>query len=283
MKRVSLIWIVMTVMMVSPFYTSAQNKILDGVYIKENTPTRRVIPYTQVREADVMWLKRVWRTLDLKQKQNHTIYYPVDEIMNRKSLFDVIKFGIQEGTITAYGDPVLDDEFKLPLTKTEAIGSLSAYEKYFREDEATGELFEDSVPVDVTSGDIKQYWIKEEWFFDRERSVLDVRILGIAPVQEKLDPDDNISVKGMKPLFWVYFPEARYVFANFDVFNTFNDAERRTYEDIFWKRTFASYVREESNVYDRALVDYKVGIDILLESEKIKTKIFNYEHDLWHF
>ena len=85
------------------------------------------------------------------------------------------------------------------------------------------------------------------------------------------------------PLFWVYFPEARYVFANFDVFNTFNDAERRTYEDIFWKRTFSSFVRKESNVFERYISEYKNGIDVLLESERVKTQIFNYEHDLWHY
>jgi glutaminyl-tRNA synthetase len=62
--------------------------------------------------------------------------------MNRKSLYDVIKYGISEGTITAYGDAVMDDEFKSPLTKTEALAELSAYETYFREDEETGEIVE---------------------------------------------------------------------------------------------------------------------------------------------
>ena len=211
---------------------------------------------------------------------NHPLYYPVDPIDNRKSLFDVLKYGIDEGTITAYGNAALDDEFKEPMTKTEANSKLSEYVAIFREDDF-GNLIPDSVPNEITSGDIKWYWIKEEWFFDRERSVLDVRILGICTVQERLNDDG--TVRGPMPLFWVYFPEARYVFANFDVFNTFNDAERRTYEDIFWKRTFSSYVRKESNVFERYISDYKTGIDVLLESERVKTQIFNYEHDLWHY
>jgi gliding motility associated protien GldN len=265
-----------------PELINAQNKILDGVYIKENTPTRRVIPYTQIREADAMWMKRVWRILNMKEKMNHPLYYPVTEIDNRKSLFDVIRFGIEEGTITAYGNPAFDDEFKTPMTKTEAQNELNEWVTIYREDENTGEVVPDSVQDPVTSAKISKYWIKEEWFFDRERSVLDVRILGIAPIQEVME-DDGITFKGDKPLFWVYFPEARYVFANFDVFNTHNDAERRTYEDIFWKRTFASYLRKESNVYDRLIQEYRKGIDILLESEQIKTEIFNFEHDMWHF
>lgn len=279
MKRLSVVILIVCVV-VLPMGSQAQNKILDGVYIKENTPTRRVIPYTQVREADVMWNKRIWRTLPLKEKMNHPLYYPVEEIDNRKSLFQVLKYGIQEGTITAYGNAAFDDEFKEPMTKTEAMNSLNNYEKIYREDDF-GDLVEDSVQVEVTSGDIRQYKIKEEWFFDRERSVLDVRIIGICPVQEVLNDDGTF--KGFKSLFWVYFPEARYVFANFDVFNTFNDAERRTYEDIFWKRIFSSYVHKESNVYERYIEEYARGIDLLLESERIKTEIFNYEHDLWHF
>lgn len=77
-------------------------KVLDKPWIKENTPTRRVVPYTHVREADVMWHRRVWRAIDLREKINHPLYYPIQEIEDRKSLFDVIKLGVEEGTITAY-------------------------------------------------------------------------------------------------------------------------------------------------------------------------------------
>lgn len=275
--------VLLTGTLILSFGLYAQNKILDGVYIKENTPTRRVIPYTQVREADVMWSKRIWRTVNMREKMNHPLFYPTDELKERKSLFQVLKYGIEEGTITAYGDAVFDDEFTKPLTKTEALDQLSSWQEIFREDDF-GEVVKDSARKDVTSLDIKQYWIKEDWFFDRERSVLDVRILGICPVQEVME-EDGITMKGYKPLFWAYFPEARYVFANFDVFNTFNDAERRTYEDVFWKRIFSSYVRKESNVYNRLIQEYKGGtnIDMLLEAERVKSDIFNFEHDLWNY
>jgi gliding motility associated protien GldN len=218
----------------------------------------------------------------MREKMNHPLFYPVEEIKDRKSLFQVLLYGINEGTITAYGDALFDDEFQKPLTKTEAMNEISDWETVYREDDF-GNTFADSAQKFVTSYDVKQYWIKEEWFFDRERSVMDVRILGICPVQEKME-EDGLTFKGYKPLFWVYFPEARYVFANFDVFNTFNDAERRTFEDLFWKRIFSSYVRKESNVYNRLVQDYKgTNIDLLLEAEVIKTEIFNFEHDMWHY
>jgi gliding motility associated protien GldN len=273
--------LILVLLVLGGTFTFAQNKILDGIYIKENTPTRRVIPYTHVREADAMWMRRIWRSLDMHEKLNHTLYYPIEEINNRKSLFSVIKHAIEEGTITAYGNAAFDDEFKSALTKTEALATLTEMTNIMREDEE-GNLLLDSVPEEVTSREIKLYWMKEEWFFDRERSVLDVRILGIAPVKEKLD-DDGVTVRGIIPLFWIYFPEARYVFANNDVFNTFNDAERRTFEDIFWKRMFSSFITKESNVYERNISDYKTGLDALLEAEEIKSKIFNFEQDFWNY
>jgi hypothetical protein len=67
------------------------------------------------------------------------------------------------------------------------------------------------------------------------------------------------------------------------VFNRSNDVERRTYEDIFWKRQFGSFITKESNVYNRSISMYKKGLDALLEAEAIKTQITNMEHDLWSY
>jgi gliding motility associated protien GldN len=124
--------------------------------------------------------------------------------------------------------------------------------------------------------------MKEDWFFDKQRSVMDVRILGLCPMKEKADPTSG-EVIGYSPLFWVYFPECRATFAKAEVYNTKNDAERRSLDDIFWKRMFSSYIHKESNVYDRVVVSYATGLDVLLESDRIKDDIFVYEHDLWHF
>lgn len=260
----------------------AQNKVLDKPWIKENTPTRRVIPYTHVREADVMWHRRIWRVLDLREKINHPLYYPVQPIQDRKSLYDVIKEGVLEGTLTAYSD--FDDEFTVQLTKAEAKDKMGAWKETKQYDEWGEEILgaSDSTYEEYGSIDIVEYRLKEDWFFDRERSIMDVRIIGLAPVRNNIDPETGES-KGKVPMFWIYFPEARYVFANYDVFNRQNDAERRTFEDIFWKRMFNSYIVKRSNVYDRNNKSYLRGLDLLLESDKIKEDMFNFEHDMWHF
>jgi gliding motility associated protien GldN len=259
----------------------AQYKILDKPWVKENTPTRRVVPYTHVREADVMWHRRVWRTIDLREKINHPLYYPIRKIEDRKSLFAVIRDAIMEGTITAYDET--SDEFEMPLTTAESEKLLkkAVLEEQYDEYGELMEGFADTTWEDYESQDIVSYRLKEDWFFDNERSVMEPRIMGICPV--RIEYDENGNSKGNVPMFWIYFPEARYVFANYDVFNRQNDAERRTFEDIFWKRMFNSYAYKRSNVYDRQIIDYRENIDLLLEAEEIKNDIFTMEHDLWHF
>jgi gliding motility associated protien GldN len=188
-----------------------------------------------------------------------------------------------DGTITAYSPGPLgdDDEFTLPMTVDEVKKLLSRVDTVFTEDIETGDLVETLIPIETTSEEILQMEIKEDWFFDNERSVMDVRIIGICPMKEKLD--DFGEFRGFSRLFWVYFPEARHVLANAEVYNVNKNAERRTYDDIFWKRQFGSYITKRSNVYDRVIEEYKTGLDALLESQALMDDIRIIEHDLWHF
>jgi gliding motility associated protien GldN len=260
-----------------------QPTVLDGAYIKEHNKTKKVVPYTHLRQADVMWSKRIWRDVDLKQKMNHPLYYPLDEINDRKSLYMVIKGALNEGLITAYdaGAYGWDDEFNKPLTIQEVES------KMFK--------FQDSVPTEDEFGnpvmkwqedpllpdDIVKYRLKEDWIYDKQRSERQVRIIGIAPVKLRFNTDGDII--GDEVMFWLYFPECRYIFANHDVFNPNNDSERRSFEDVFWKRQFDSYVIKENNSYNRTIDSYAKGLNSLMESERIKTELFNFEHDMWSY
>lgn len=282
MKRLLVILTVaLGTMAISFNEVSAQN-VLDGVYVKEHYPTRKVIPYTHLREADVMWATRIWRKLDLREKINHPLYYPTDPIKNRRSLTQVIIEAVREGSLTAY-DP-LDDEFTMTLTKAEIERKLSFIDTQYIEDpEPPYDLKMTVIEEDFDPSSVKEIRLKEDWFFDRQKSILDVRIVGIQPVQDNIDRTTG-EIRGKEPMFWVYFPEARNIFASAEVFNSQNDAERRTLEDIFWKRMFGSYVYKEKNVYDRQIADYMLnGLGQLLEAERIKEDIFILEHDLWEY
>jgi gliding motility associated protien GldN len=262
----------------------AQN-VLDGVYVDENTPARRVIPYTFLRQADVLWSQRIWRVIDLREKENLDLYYPMTHNQNRECLWDLLTTALKSGELTAYEDNTIvdpDNTFQMPLTKAKILQIIEPVD--------SGEVDDNGNPVPpvpnpVTPDKLRGYMIKEDWFFDKQRSVQDVRILGIAPIAVTINKNTKAEDTSgtISPMFWVYFPQARPLFAVKEVFNTHSDAERRTYEDVFWKRQFASYVFMESNVYNRLLLSYVTGIDRLLEGEKIKKKQFDLEHDMWQY
>ena len=284
---------------------SMESGVLDGVYVQEHIPTKKVIQYTHLREADVMWAKRVWRRIDVRQKMNHPLFYPEKPISDRMSLWDVIKYGVlEEGSLTLYelGGIELDDQFRYPVKP--ANGNINdpefraRLEGFFGQqvqipvgyDEETGEPLVDEETGDPLMKDTTQayetyeivaYEIKEDWFFDKQRSVMDVRIIGISPLVYGRNPVTD-EITGYQNLFWLYFPECRYVFQNFFVYNPQNDAMRMSFDDLFWKRQFDSYIKKESNVFDRKINPTWDGIDALLESERIKEEMFKMEHDLWH-
>jgi gliding motility associated protien GldN len=282
----------------------SESGVLDGVYVQEHIPTKRVIQYTHLREADVIWAKRVWRTIDLREKQNHSLYFPMEPLSDRRSLWDVIKYGIiEEGSITPY-EPTdefgnADDQFKTPITPPNGNANDPTYQEKLNElfynistepkldangdemfDELTGDRIDTVMSEPIRAEEIIKYYIKEDWFFDKQRSVRERRIIGIAPVIYKKDEQGDI--KGMQTKFWLYFPECRYVFQNFFVYNRKNDARRMSFDDLFWKQMYSSYIHKETNVFDRKINKVWEGVDALLESERIKKEIFTIEHDLWH-
>jgi gliding motility associated protien GldN len=261
------------------FQANAQY-VLDNFYTPEKSVQKSPVPYTPIREADVMWHRRVWRTIDLREKINQPLYFPTIQINNRKSLFSVIKMGILTGQLTAYGNPINDDEFTKPLTLSEATNVLRKIDTIYYDDLEGNRVSKPDTQW-VTSSDIKQYWVKEDWFFDKQRSVLDVRIIGICPLKE--NRGDNGEVRGYSPMFWVYYPECRPLLAKAEVFNRGNDVERRNLDEIFTKRLFGSYINKVSNVADRSIAEYATGLDALLESEKIQQDITNFEHDKWQY
>jgi len=261
--------------------------VLDGVYTPEHLPYRKPIPYVYIRESDVMWQKRIWRVIDLREKINHPLYYPIEDLAKRPSLFKVLQKGISNGKITSVFEfDASTFEFGTSMNPTE-IGKAMT-EMIDVKDSAGNPLFDSlgnqvTKPDTLSSDDIAQYWIKEDWFFDKQRSIMDVRIIAIAPVIEKEDIANNRF--SYRALFWIYYPSMRNYLAQYYCYNPYNDAEWRTYDEIFHKRLFNSYVSMESNVYNRPITAYLSGqgMDQMLESERIKDDLFKFEHDMWHY
>lgn len=268
---------------------TAQTGVLTGAYVPPDAAydndnfTKRVIPYPHLREADVMYKKRVWQVIDLEQKFNQPFYYPQLPIQNRKNLIDLIRMGLREERIIAYRPGAnQDDEFQTPLLTQADLDSvlkktkvIDTYPNGSREPVKVEQV------VDLDWELVTRYKIKEEWIWDKQRSERYVRILGIAPMIKETKDDVDYYTE----LFWLYYPHCREWFASdeAEVYNIFNDAQRRTFEDLFQKRYFSSYIVKEDNAFDRYIANYATGLTALAESERIQQELFNLEHDLWHY
>lgn len=252
-------------------------KYLNDIVERKLTLETRVIPYEPLREADVPWQRTVWRVIETREKMNIPFRNP------QRPLFDILKENVFNGNLV----PFEDDKFDKPLTQ-EAINS-----QLIKEETSTvydPDTYEETVTVtrtETNAQSINRYRIKEIWYFDRKHSVVKVRILGISPLKEEWDVEMGV-LKYEIPLFWVYYPEAREILSKEKVYSDFNDVFPMTWYDLFETRFFSSYIMKASNVLDLRLEHLfpkseEAGLDILLESEKIKKELFNFEHDLWEY
>ena len=224
------------------------------------------------------------RLIDLREKMNHSLYYPTVEMPDRKNLMGVILEAIRSGEVTSIFDfNPLDDEMTIPILPGEVEDKLGAsIDTFTVTDPVTGLTEQNILEQPVKLEEVKQYFIKEEWYFDKKHSSMQVRIIGIAPVRVYRDPVSGQPLR--QATFWVYFPELRNALARSEVFNPNNDANRISFDDLFMQRRFSSTILGQSNVYDnRRIADYETGRMALLEAEKVKEWLVNTEHDMWEY
>ena len=220
--------------------------------------------------------------IDFKEKINQVFYYPIVPDQGRKNLTTILDEALTEGRIRAFEDDMFSTEItnwteykaKFGTTRTE---TLVEYDMDGMEMTRDTNIF---VPANFESAE--KLRIKEEWFLDKNRTVEDVRIIGFSLVAsyEKSEGDVQTLALG-----WIRYndPEVRLLLANSEVYNPQNDRARRSYDDIFQKRIFDSYIIRETNTFNRSINDYVQGADALAESERIKEYLFNMEEDMWEY
>ena len=282
MKKLFLIITLVLIGVTSENILKAQ--VIDGAYYKRTTIDRKPAPLPIIRESDALWSKTVWRIIDLREKANQHFYYPVREIQGKNNLFNILLKGIEDKRITAFDAQLSDNEFKEPINYNQVKQQFGDSIRRIKvTDINTGNDRDSVIQADIPVHEVKQLEIKEVWYFDKQKSTLQVRILGICPIRVfKKDPKDSTYVR--KRLFWVYYSEIRPILAKKESLNEFNGARSLSFDDIFLTRRFDGYIVKEENLYNnRSIEEYAAGEYAFKESERIKKSIFDYEQDLWEY
>lgn len=258
-----------------------------------NADNDKPLPYGYVGDRDILMGKTVWEIIDVNQRVNFPMYYPVDDSKDlgseRKPLFEVLMKGIDEGKITEVYDSgyftvkkTLADIQKARVfidTSDAGIEQLAAGEKISDE-------FITKQTIDAFH--VQGYKIKGFWYFDKRQGELKYRLQGICPLVPDVYTMNNEENKNDAPieLFWIYFPASRDVLHASKAFNEKNSAMPFTFDHILNARRFGAVIYLEENVYgDREIKDYmKENSQMqLLESERVKEKIRNFELDMWNY
>ncbi|MDC8003084.1 gliding motility protein GldN [Aureisphaera galaxeae] len=250
------------------------------------------LPYGYVDERDVLWSKTTWEYIDLDERVNFPLYYPIDTMnigSERRSLYDVLVKGIKTGEI----EHVYADSY---FTEKRTLGDLGASLEYVDTTDLGIEQFNAEGIVDpeyirrfsLDAGDIQAWKVRGYWYLDKRQGELRYRMLGLCPVanEARSKAFDDESIDASVDLFWVWFPSARNVLHNAKAFNRKNTSQPISYDHLLNSRRFHGVVYKEDNVQgDRSVSDYinDNALMQLLESDRIKEQIRNIEIDMWNY
>ena len=251
------------------------------------------IEYGFVDDRDVLWSKTVWEVINLDERINFPYYYPKTNdgylSSNRQSLFRVLMDNIRSGDITEiYSDDYFTDKLTIDDLKSKMeniVLSVVGIEKSNQGIEPTADDYDSYI---IESDKVIRYRIKGTWYVNKRLGELKYRLLGIAPVApdvSTLDDGPEAMADALVPLFWVWFPDARKALNKSKVFNSRNSSQPISFDNMLNSRRFNSTIYKEENVYeDRQVQDYifEDALRQLLESNRIKSVIRDFEQDLWN-
>lgn len=286
--------------------TFAQSNLLNSKTpdeIGKKTPAQLIsdndkpLPYGYVHDRDVLMGKTIWEFIDIDERINFPLYYPIDTAFvgkERRALFDVLVKNIKNGKIT---EVYVDDYFNIKKTYKDMESSFTYIDTIeagkdeinnYYDDYKSGRKVLDPQFINKKELDasyISGYKIKGYWYFDKRQGELKYRLIALCPVTPEARDAGNDNADVID-LFWVYFPAIRDILHEAKAFNDKNSAMPITFDHLLNSRRFNGEIYKEENVYgDREIQQYMKdnAQNQLLESERVKEKIRSFESDMWNY
>jgi hypothetical protein len=249
------------------------------------TQQRKPMAYENLREEDALFSEFVWEEIDGREKINRPFIYQAYDDNGDQRFFALLLRAIEKDGVVPFSAEGGDDRFTKPLGIDEVNAMLKgSLDTQLVQNINNPNVFDTSIIYNTklapNPDSIYTFRLKEQFIFDNKTSRMYCRIIGIAPVATIVI--NNKAIK--RTLFWIYYPELRATLAKNEVYNPKNISNRITWEELFESRYFNGYVVKSTldNYNDKMLnALYKDPAKRLLEGEKIRQRIFDYEQDRW--
>lgn len=248
------------------------------------TVTDRMQGFFDVKEphdADLAYMRQIYRQLDLTKEANTPLYYPEDIIDGQENLFRIILRLVVDGQIPAYeyldGREVFTDQFKINIADMLDRFGIYAQEARGSSDRNPKFIIEEA---DVPTGQVLNYYILEKWEFDRRTNRMRTRVEAICPV---LNRYGDFGGEMRYPMFWVKFDALRpylaqqYVFLNDD-----NNLPQYSLDDYFNLGMYEGDIYKTRNLRNLSMVQmFPDEDDLKRAQDSIDNRLRNFGKDLW--
>ena len=237
---------------------------------------------TGINTDNVVWLREIYRELDLKQEKNGPLYFPVEPIDNRINLFTLIFNLLAEGKINAYeyldGREVFTDQYRVDFKKILNTYGILYEEKFTRSSKNPVYSVHES---DIPSNEVLGFYIKEMWYFDQSSSTFDSQITALCPRLFRVGDWGGEAVP--HPLFWIAYEDLRPYLSQVQIMTSnYNNVLNSTYNDYFRQRLYKGDIYKTTNLANLALMHYCPTDSLMqLEQKRIENELIAFEKSLW--
>ena len=227
---------------------------------------------------EVDWKREVYRTINLENESNASLYYPVEPMGESMNMFTLLFKNILNGNITAYKynldgyESFTDEDIVDPKTM------LENYRIYYEENNNVITVGKSDIP----SAEVLSYYVKESHYYDQRSGTYGKQITAVCPVLHRSGEYSSEVTK--YPMFWLKYEDiATYLAQQSIMTSSLNNASSMTIDDFFKKGCYKGEIYKTVNTKNLAIAQYcKDSVSVKREQEKIEQELEDFKKNLWN-